>query len=450
MQQNSDVSKLVDKSIPRTIIGMAIPMLAGTFAMTMYQLTNAWFVSRLGTEALAAISFTFPVVMFLMLLVRGLGSGALPLVAHAIGEGDRKKAAVLATHALILGIPFAAVVSVLGILTITPLFSRLGASGEVLSLISRYMKIWYLGTVIMVLQMVMADIIISTGNTKAVSFLLVSSTVLNAFLDMTLIFGMFGMPKMGIAGAALATILSQAATLVVAFYILIKRLKLIGTDVLTTSALFNSWGKILRFGIPGSLGMIMNPISAAVITKLAAGYGTAAVAAMGVATRIEMFALMIPMTVGIPLVPFMAQNYGARRMDRIRTARKGTMIFAVLYGIFIGLMLIIFAKPVARIFSTETAVIDVLCSYIYITSMGFGMAEVHRYAGFTMIGTHKPLRASALNVLRVVVLLIPLTIAGSHLFKLHGIFWGRFAADILAGLFGIWWSGKILSPKLKH
>ena len=87
---------------------------------------------------------------------------------------------------------------------------------------------------------------------------------------------MFGMPKMGIAGAALATILSQAATLVVAFYILIKRLKLIGTDVLTTSALFNSWGKILRFGIPGSLGMIMNPISAAVITKLAAGYGTAA------------------------------------------------------------------------------------------------------------------------------------------------------------------------------
>ena len=134
-------------------------------------------------------------------------------------------------------------------------------------------------------------------------------------------------------------------------------------------------------------------------------------------------------------------------MDRIRTARKGTMIFAVLYGIFIGLMLIIFAKPMARIFSTETAVIDVLCSYIYITSMGYGMAEVHRYAGFTMIGTHKPLRASALNIMRVVVLLIPLTIAGSHFFKLEGIFWGRLATDILAGLIGIWWSGKMLSSK---
>jgi putative MATE family efflux protein len=447
MQQNSNVSKLVDKSVPKTIIGMAVPMLAGTFAMTMYHLTNAWFVSRLGTEALAAISFTFPVVMFLMLLIRGIGSGAMPLVAHAIGERDHKKAAILTTHALFLGVPFAAVVSVLGILTITPLFSRLGASGEVLIFITHYMKIWYLGTVIVVLQMVMMDIIISTGNTKAVSFLLVSSTVLNAFLDIGLIFGMSGMPKMGIAGAALATILSQAATLVVAFYIVVKRLKLIDTSVFTPAALFNSWGKILRFAIPGSLGMIMHPISFAVITKLAAGYGTAAVAAMGVASRIEMFALMIPMTVGIPLVPFVAQNYGARRMDRIRTARKGTMIFAVLYGIFIGLMLIIFAKPMARIFSTETAVIGVLCSYIYITSMGYGMAEVHRYAGFTMTGTHKPFQASALNILRVVVLLIPLTVAGSHLFKLEGIFWGRLATDILAGLIGVWWSGKILSSK---
>ena len=116
MQKNSDVSKLVKKSIPKAIVGMAIPMLAATFAMTMYQLTNAWFVSRLGTEALAAISFTFPVVMFLSLLIRGLGSGAIPLVAHAIGERDHKKAATFTTHALILAVPFAVLISVLGIL----------------------------------------------------------------------------------------------------------------------------------------------------------------------------------------------------------------------------------------------------------------------------------------------------------------------------------------------
>jgi len=162
MQQKSNVSKLVNESVAKTIVKMAIPMLAGTFAMTMYQLTNAWFVSRLGTEALAAISFTFPIVMLLMLLTRGLSSGALTLVAHALGEKDHKKAATLTTHALILSILFAAVISVLGMLTITPLFSGLGASGEVLNMTARYMKIWYLGAVVMVLQLVTLDIIIST------------------------------------------------------------------------------------------------------------------------------------------------------------------------------------------------------------------------------------------------------------------------------------------------
>ena len=424
-------------------------MLAGTFAINMYNLTNAWFVSRLGTEALAAISFTFPVVMILMFITRGLGSGALTLVAHALGGRDRHKAALLTTHALILSILFAGVISVLGLLTIKPIFSKLGASGMVLDLTAQYMRIWYCGAVIMVLQMVASDIIISTGNTKAVSILMVGSTVVNVFFDMGLIFGKFGMPRMGMAGAALATIIAQAMALAVALYILSKKMGLIDTGRLLPSMVFDSSVRILKFGVPGALGMILTPISSAVITRLVAGYGNAAVAAMGVAGRIEMFAFMIPMTVGMSLIPFVAQNYGALRMDRIRQARKMAMTFAVLYGVGIGLLFIMFAYPMARIFSTQKAVIDVLCSYIYITCMGYGMLEVHRYAGFTVTGAHEPMQATGLNIVRVIVLLIPLSIAGSVFFKLQGIFWARLATDILAGMVGIWWSGRVLSSKEK-
>ena len=444
MQQRDNVSKLTDQSVSKSIIMMAIPMLAGMFALTMYQMVNAWFVSRLGTEALAAISFTFPVVMFLMLVTRGLGSGAMTLVAHAIGEKNRKKAATLTTHTLILSVFFAALISAIGLLTIRPVFSGLGASGEILDMTASYMKIFYLGTFIMVFHLVASDIIISTGNTKAVSTLMVGSLCLNIFLDMGLIFGRFGLPRMGIVGAALATLLSEAAAMFIAFYILVKKEKLIAVDTLRPGQILRSWGRILNFAIPGALGMILTPISSAVITRLVAGYGNAAVAAIGVAARIEMFAYMIPATVGVPLIPFIAQNYGAKRMDRIQKARKGAMTFAVLYGIFIGLLLIIFAKPIAGVFSTETAVTKVLCSYMYITSMGYGMMEVHRYAGFTMTGTHMPMKATMLNVIRVVILLIPLSTAGSVLFGLEGIFWGRLLTDITAGLVGIWWSGRIL------
>lgn len=443
------MSKLVTENTSKTIVKMAVPMFAGTFAINMYNLTNAWFVSRLGTEALAAISFSFPVVMFLMFLTRGLGSGAVTLVAHALGGRDQKRAATIATHALILAVVFAFVMSALGLLTVRYVFSRMGAGGEVLEMTVHYMNIWYMGAVVMVLQMVSSDIIISTGNTKAVSFLMVGSTVINVFLDMGLILGMFGLPKMGIAGAALATIISQAAALSVALYILVKKMGLIDTGDLKPGLLFSSWIKITKFGIPSALGMILTPISSAVITILAAGYGNAAVAAIGVAGRIEMFAFMIPMTVGMSLIPFAAQNYGADRVDRIRQARKGTMTFAVLYGIFIGLLFIIFANPLAGLFSDERAVVDILRLYIYITCMGYGMLEVHRYAGFIMTGMHEPLWASAINIVRVIVLLIPLSVAGSFLLQLPGIFWGRLATDILAGLIGIWWSGRILSVKEK-
>ncbi len=439
------MSKLIQERVLNVIVKMAVPMLAGTFAMNMYNLTNAWFVSQLGTEALAAISFTFPVVMLLMLLSRGLGSGAMTLVAHAIGGKDHKKAATVTTHAIILSVFFGVLISVLGLLTITPVFSRLGASGAVLDMTAQYMRIWYLGSFIMVLQIVVSDIIISTGNTKAVSMLMVGSTVINIVLDMGLIFGRFGLPKMNIAGAAVATILAQTVTLAAAFYIVAKKMNLIDISTIKPDQLFRSWNSILKFSIPGALGMILTPVSSAVITRLAADFGNEAVAAIGVAGRIEMFAFMIPMTVGMSLIPFVAQNYGAGRMDRIRLARKGTMTFALLYGIFIGFLFVIFAESLAGLFSSEKRVIDILCSYIYITCMGYGMLEIHRYAGFSLTGTHRPLQASALNIIRVAVLLIPLSIAGSALFGLNGIFWGRLATDILAGCVGIWWSGRMLS-----
>lgn len=437
------MSRLVRDSVGSTLVRMAIPMLAGTFAINAYQLTNAWFVSRLGTETLAAISFTFPVVMLFAFVTRGLGTGAMTLVAHALGAGDHQKASTLTSHALLLGVVFAIVMSTLGLLTVTPLFSALGASGDVLSQAAAYMRIWYLGSVVMVLQVVASDVVIATGNTKAISALMVGGTVANVFFDMGLIFGRFGLPKMGITGAALATILSQFLALCGAFYMLRRKFRLIDFGTIGRGILA-SWGAILRFGIPGALGMIMTPLGSAVITRLVAGYGTAAVAAAGVAGRIEMFAFMIPMTVGMSLIPFVAQNYGAGRLDRVRTARRGSMTFAVLYGVFIGAMFVLFADHMARLFSEERAVVDVIKAYIYITCAGYGCLEVHRYAGFCLMGTHRPLQASLLDIIRIGVLLIPLATAGSLLLSLHGIFFGRLATDLAAGLVGIWWSGYVL------
>jgi putative MATE family efflux protein len=441
------MSQLTDESVGRTITKMAIPMLAGTFSMTVYNLTNAWFVSLLGTNSLAAISFVFPVVMIIGFIMRGVGNGAMTLVAHALGARDQKRAANIATNALCLAAALGVLIMIAGNFTIEPIFARLGASGEVLVLTRDYMSIWYYGVVIMCVQSVACDMVVATGHTKAVSALMVISTVINAAFDAVLIFGLLGFPKMGIRGAAVATIISQLITLIAAGFILIKKYSLLSFEGMGAKNILGSWGEVMEFGIPGALGMILTPISSAVIVKLISVYGNGPVAACGVAGRIELFSFMIPMTVGMSLTPFIAQNYGAKRFDRIAVARKGAMTFALLYGLVMAVMFFIFAGPLAGMFSREKDVVDTIVKYICITCFGYGFLEVHRYAGFCMIGTHEPIAATALDIIRVVVLLIPLSIIGAKFFGISGIFAGRLATDILSGLIGIVWSGWILKNK---
>ncbi|MCK9614690.1 MAG: MATE family efflux transporter [Candidatus Omnitrophica bacterium] len=432
-----------DKVLP-TIIRMAVPMLAGTFAMNAYNLTDTWFVSRLGTNALAAMSFTFPVVMLLGFIMRGLGTGAMTVVAHALGRGKQQTAARITTHAVFLSSSLALCLMVVGFLTIKPLFMRLGAAGEVFVLTQQYMMIWYWGLVIRVVQMMFADIIIGTGNTKAVSVLMVGGTVFNFILDPMMIFGLWGFPKMGIQGAALATVISEALVLAGAFYFIHKKYKLILFVSHSRQRIISSWRRILRIGIPTTLSSILTPFSAAIVIKIVSGFGKAAVAAIGVASRIEMFAFMIPMTVGMSLVPFVAQNYGAQRFDRIKAVRKGAMLFALIFGFFIAGVFLFIARPLGRLFSSDPEVVNILVRYIYITCFGYGFLEVHRYAGFCMIGIHQPISSAFLNTIRMIVLMIPLAYFGAKFFGISGVFWGRLMTDICSAVIGIVWTGKIL------
>lgn len=441
------MAQLIRGSVSKTLMRMAVPMLAGTFALNAYNLTDTWFVSRLGTSALAAMSFTFPVVMLLGFTMRGLGTGAMTLVAHALGGGRQKTASRITTHAAFLSSIIALILAVAGIFTIEPVFSRLGATGDILLMTRQYMRIWYLGLAFRVLQMTFGNIIIGTGNTKAASLLMVSGTVLNFILDPIMIFGLLGFPRMGIQGAALATVLSETVVMAAAFYILHKKHGLVAFGNHTRRRILASWRRILDFGVPSTLSSVLTPISSAILVRIVSGFGHAAVAAIGVASRIEMFAFMIPMTVGVSLVPFFAQNYGARRFDRIRTARKGTIMFALVYGLVVAGIFMAIARPLAGLFSKDREVIDVLVRYLYITCFGYGFMEVHRYCGFCMIGIHKPASSAVLNIIRVVVLFIPLVLLGARTFGLSGVFGGRLITDVAAAAVGIVWTARVLEKE---
>lgn len=436
------MSVLTRKGVSRTLFSMAFPMLAGTFAMNAYNFTDTWFVSKLGTRPLAAMGFIFPVVMLLSCVARGIGSGLTTLVSHAIGRQDHNDAARLVTHGILLNFAVTAFISVAGMALMRPLFGALGADEQMIPLVSAYMAIWYIGALTMTLPMVGNGILISAGDSKAASWTMIIGTIINIILNPIMIFGYFGFPKMGICGSALATVVAQTISMVWMVDLLWRKHRLIRWNM---HGLTDSVRRIVTFSVPSVMSMILMPISATVITKLLSAHGHEAVAASGAAQRIESFAFMVPMALGISLTPFVSQNFGAGCMDRVRKAQKVTTAFALSYGGFITTVFFLSANWLASIFTKDPKVAGILVLYIHIISFGYGMMEVHRYCGFFLTGLHKPGSATVLNSIRILVLLIPCSYLGAHFWGITGIFGGRLVTDLVVGCIGIAWVSKTLS-----
>ncbi|MDP8235369.1 MAG: MATE family efflux transporter [Candidatus Erginobacter occultus] len=436
--------KLLENSVRRALFQMAFPMLAGTIAMNSYNLADTWFVSRLGTIPLAAMGYVFPVAMLLRFLAGGLGTGVTTLTSHALGRTDRADASRVVTHGVILIVIFSVGMALAGFFTVTPLFKILGADDLVLPLVRSYMWTWYAGAVFMALPMMGGGILISLGESKSASTMMVTGSLANCLLDPILIFGWLGFPALGIWGAALATVIAQAGVTAWLIYLLTVRHRLLRLNRPELSLFPRSCRQILGFAIPGAVSMMLMPFSAAVMVFLASSYGNRAVAAVGAAIRVENFAFVIPMALGISLIPFVSQNFGGRRLDRIRQAKNYSALFAFVYGLFVALVFFLAAPFLASVFTREPGVAAVFVLYVRIVSFGYGMMEIHRYCGFILTGLHRPLLATVLNLIRVGALLIPLCALGSRFFGLGGIFTGRLLTDLAAGALGLLWVTRLL------
>lgn len=438
------MSKLTEEKVPATLFRMAFPMLMGTVAINTYTLVDTWYVSKLGTLQLAAMGFTFPVVMLFTFVARGLGTGITALSSHAMGRGDNRAASQIVSYGSILSVVVSMAISVLGIISIDPILRLLGARGQVLAQAGEYMIVWYAGALTMVFPMMGNGILISLGDSKSASRFMLLGAVLNCILDPIMIFGWLGFPAMGIWGAAWATVLSQAASSLWLVYLLGVKFPLLDFRRFRLAAFRKTSRDILSFAIPGCISLMLMPVSSALITSLISRHGVEAVAAVGAAGRLETFAFIIPMALGISLVPFVSQNHGAGQWERIRQAILVSNRFALLYGAFIALVFFALAPHLAAFFSQDTRVIRIFTQYMRIIAFGYGMMEAHRYCGFLFTGIHRPLAATVNNAIRVLALLVPLSYLGNHLMGILGVFWARLLTDLMSGAIGLCWVSMVL------
>lgn len=409
-------------------------MLMGVMGIMAFNLADTFFLGRYGTEALSAITFTFPVVMTLASLALGLGVGVSAVISNAIGEGDQHRVQRLTTDSLVLSVLIVVACAGAGLLTIDPLFRALGAEGDILDLVGRYMRIWYWSVGFVVIPMVGNSAVRATGDTRTPSLVMLTAAVTNVILDPILIFGWGPIPSLGIEGAAIATAVSRASSLSAAVYVLGFREKMISRKGMTPAAVLASWRRILHVGLPSAATRTIVPFGVGIITRLVASFGPAAVAAFGVGSRVGMLVFAVVMALSAALAPFIGQNLGAGRPDRVRRAAWLATVFGAAYGMATWMVVALLARPIAGVFNDHPEVIEAAVRYFRIVPLGAAMSAALAVAGTVLNAMLKPGRAAALAGFQMFVLNVPLSYLGAWLLGLDGVWWAAVLANTVAGL----------------
>ncbi|MGC9458325.1 MATE family efflux transporter [Vibrio genomosp. F10] len=427
-----DKHGLLTAPIPNVLRQMTIPMTFGMIAILMFNVVDTFFISLLGTDALAAISFTFPITFAINCITMGIGIGLSTNIARLLGKGRSKQAGRFSTHGLVLALLLVSVTSFIGLLSIRPTFALLGAQPHLIDLICEYMSIWYLTIPLLVIPMAGNSAIRATGDTKTPAKIMMLAGLINGVLDPLLIFGIGPFPELGIQGAAISSALSWLGALIGSLYVLIRREKMLASP--DFSQIINDWRQILKIGTPAALSNAMVPLSGAILMILLASHGTVAVAAFGAAQRIESLLILVLMALTSALTPFMAQNLGANNTERSFSALFLSMRFAIVFQLIIFIMMVPLSIPLARLFSQEPSVRDLLWHYLLVVPFSYGFQGVTMMLVAGLNALHKPVPAFQWSIIRLFVFTLPAAWIGNQIYGVEGLFIGIAVGNVLSGV----------------
>lgn len=424
---------LLHDPVAPVLVRLVLPMLAGALGIVVFNVVDTFFVGRLGARELAAMSYTFPIVIVAGSIASGLGIGASAHVSHALGARDLPTARRLTLHAHVLALVITCLLATVGLLTIDPFFQLLGADPSLLGLIRQYMVVWYLGMPFVMMPMVGQNILQATGDSRTPGAVIVFAVTLNVILDPILIFGLGPVPAMGIQGAAVATVLARGSTAVIVLGALIfhKRMMPGRAEI---GRLPDSGRKILFVGIPATFTNLALPVSMAVVTRLVSRYGASAVAGFGVATRLETFSLVFMMALAMVFTPFVGQNLGAGKIHRARSGYRVAAIMSLGWGALVTAVFVLAGRPIASVFNDTEAVIATTALYLLVLAPSFGFMGIVNVTAAAYNGLQKPFAAAGIAFLRLLGLYIPFAVIGRSIAALAGLFGGLALANVIAGV----------------
>ncbi len=431
------------KSPARALADLTVPMLLSIAANIGVAVIDVWFVSKLGTEELAAISFTFPVAMLVISVVLGIGIGCSSILARTIGAGDGDDARDLSGHGLILILLVIGLLIAVGYASINPLFALMGAEPHLMPDIRVYMTIWYASALPITLTMTATQMLRAAGDARLPAKIVIGGAVLNVCLDPILIFGVAGIPGLGLAGAAWALLLSRLITMAILLVALQRRYDY-GRLRFGYARILYCWRRILHVGLPAAATHVIGPVSILIVTRLIADYGTVAIAGHGVAARIESLLVMPLFALSASIGPYVGQNMGAGHSIQVRQGVKVAHVWVLVWGVLATIILGFGAWPIARLFDDNEAVQQVAVYYLYLVPWSYGAWGILMVITATFNAMGRALPSTIMAFLRMFVLYVPLAILGSRWLGYQGIFLASAVTNLIMAVVAFLWLRLVL------
>jgi putative MATE family efflux protein len=429
--------------VNRLLITMSLPMMASMLVQALYNIVDSIFVSRINENALTAVSLAFPLQMLMIAIAGGTGVGVNAILSKSLGEKDYNRANKTAVNGIFLYLLSYLFFLIIGLTFVRPFYASQTSDPEILEFGVQYMTICCVMSFGIFAQFIFERLLTSTGRTLLTMITQSTGAIINIILDPILIFGLLGVPKMGVSGAALATVIGQIAAGIFSCVLNIKK----NPDIEISFKGFKPdrelISEIYRIGVPS---IIMQAIGSAmnyIMNKILIGFTSTAVAVFGVYFKMQSFIFMPVFGLNNGMVPIVAYNYGAKNRLRMIRTIKLAITFAVVIMLAGTAIFEIFPAQLFALFDASAHMLEMGVPALRIIAVHFPVAAVCIIIGSVFQSLGNGVYSMIISIMRQIVVLLPAAYLLARTGYVNNVWWSLPIAEVMSLLCTLYFMWKI-------
>ena len=418
--------------VNKLLLGMSLPIMASMLVQALYNVVDSIFVARISEDALTAVSLAFPIQAVMIALGGGMGVGVNAILSKALGEKDFDSVNKAAMNGVFLSLINYIIFVIVGLFIVRPFYVSQTSDPEIIGHGVDYLTLVCCLSFGIYFQFIFERLLQSTGRTVATMITQTTGAVINLILDPILIFGLLGMPAMGVKGAAIATVIGQIVAAILSFMMNIRVNKEIQLRFRGFRPDRKMIGRIYAIGLPSIIMQSIGSIMVYGINKILIAFSSTATAVFGVYFKLQSFIFMPVFGLNNGMVPVLAFNFGARRRDRMISTIKYAVLYAFIIMMTGTAAFWLFTDKLLLLFSASDNMVSMGIPALRIISLSFPVASFCIIIGSVFQALGRAVYSMINSIMRQIVVLLPVAYLLSLSGNVNNVWWSFPIAEIMS------------------